>query len=117
MKLVLKSLKIVVRFSVYIFLLLLSGTNIYSNPNDPLAAYKIDKMWHFIDYDGKEIMPPQEYENVLGYSEGAICVSKMIGGVEKWGFIDIKGNLIIQPEYDNASLFSEGYALVYKVTE
>ncbi|MFB8790420.1 MAG: WG repeat-containing protein [Potamolinea sp.] len=31
---------------------------------------------------------------------------------EKWGYIDNKGNLVIQPQVDEANSFSEGVALV-----
>ncbi len=37
-----------------------------------------------------------------------ICVN------EKYGFMDIKGNVIVEPQYDDAGDFSEGYARVSK---
>ena len=31
---------------------------------------------------------------------------------DKWGFVDKKGNVVVDPKYDDVSLFSEGVALV-----
>jgi hypothetical protein len=42
------------------------------------------------------------------FSEGLARVQ--VG--EKWGFIDKTGNLVIQPQFDEASEFSEGLARV-----
>ena len=83
-----------------------------SKENKPLAAYKTANLWHFIDYQGKDIFPPIELENVLGYNEGMIAVSKNIQGIEKWGFINLSGEFVIPVQYDKVHLFSNGFAVV-----
>jgi hypothetical protein len=105
---------------LYLFLVLtiscvfLGETISQENTTKPLAAYKLDGLWHFIDYDGNELFPPVELENLMGCSEGMFCVSRLVDRKEKWGYMNNKGEMIIKPQYDKAMLFNEGYAVVFE---
>lgn len=91
-----------------------------SNPADnykPLAAYKADSLWHFVDYKGKELFSAIKLHNVMGYSDGMFCVSIMTEKTEKWGYLDTTGKFVIEPVYDKAMLFTEGYAVVFKFAQ
>ncbi len=101
--------------SAFLFVLSLIATNLFSQTEPkPLAAYKIDSLWHVVDYSGKDILKPFKAENVSAYSEGAFLFSVLKDGAEKQGFMNLKGEVIIPPIYDKALPFSEGYCLVMK---
>ena len=90
-----------------------------------LAPVEIDNKWGFIDTNGlmqieprfQAIIPSYQYRNQtkeyssngVGYfSEGlAAYVSS-----DKWGYIDLKGNPVIDNEYDYAGYFIDGLAMV-----
>lgn len=61
--------------------------------------------YRFID-SGIEL--PCRYEESRAFSEGLAAVCKN----GKWGYIDTTGTLVIDPQYQQANPFSEGYALV-----
>ncbi|MFH1051449.1 MAG: WG repeat-containing protein [bacterium] len=105
-------LKVILFF--ILFLPAITANSGQTGPYKPLAAYKIDSMWYFVNYDGNQIFAPKKLNNVLGYSEGFYCVSVMINNNEKWGYLDSTGKFIIEPKYDVAQLFSEGFATVYE---
>lgn len=48
------------------------------------------------------------FDNIEKFSDGLAAVEKD----GKWGYVDEKGNLIIQYKYEKASDFSSGYAIV-----
>lgn len=72
----------------------------------------------YIDKDGQLIIPFQfdaivageggESLDVNDFSEGLAAISKN----DKYGFIDTKGKVLIEPKYDWASSFSNGLAIV-----
>lgn len=72
----------------------------------------------YIDKDGQLIIPFQFDAIVAGeggeslefndFSEGLAAVSKN----DKYGFIDTKGKVVIEPKYEWASSFSDGLAIV-----
>lgn len=72
----------------------------------------------YIDKDGQLIIPFEFDAIVAGedgeslefndFSEGLAAVSKN----DKYGFIDTKGKVVIEPKYDWASNFSNGFAIV-----
>lgn len=72
----------------------------------------------YIDKDGQLIIPFQFDAIVAGeggesldfndFSEGLAAISKN----DKYGFIDTKGKVLIEPKYDWASSFSNGLAVV-----
>ena len=84
--------------------------------------------WGFINEVGNYVVNPQ-FDDVQSFSEGLATVSvggspitfggsqipATIGGVEgsKWGFIDKKGNYIVNPQFDDVwTGFEHGVALV-----
>ena len=58
----------------------------------------------------EQVVAPQ-YEDAKFFSEGFLPVKKD----GKWGYIDIRNNVAIPFEYDYASPYAEGYAVVGKV--
>lgn len=64
-----------------------------------------------IDAEGKAI-GSEKYEDAKMFlqADGYAAVKKG----EKWGFVDKKGKMIIEPQYDDARSFSNGYAAVKK---
>ncbi len=101
--------------TLIISLLLLLNINASASESffKPLAVYQNDSLWHFVNYEGNQIFPPQKLQNVFGYNDGMYCVSAMVDGKEKWGYLDSTGKFAIAPKYDKAMLFSEGFAVVY----
>ena len=71
-------------------------------------------LFGFVDYFGKVIIEPK-YNKVERFSEGLAAVCKPDEyGVEKWGFINTKGETIIPFTYSiMPEAFSDGLALVF----
>lgn len=93
------------------------------NFTDGLAwVEKVDGGEAFIDKTGKEVISLDDYDETKEFSEGLALVARDIDnnystgyyGIDKYGFIDKNGKLIIPLIYDSASSFSEGLALVKK---
>lgn len=63
--------------------------------------------WGFIDKDGKELMG--DYIRVDHFSAGLAPVQTRSG---LWGFIDTQGNMVIPPQFEWASSFSDNLAIV-----
>ena len=66
------------------------------------------KQCGIINCETGEITVPFEYDDLGNYSEGLIWAEKD----NKYGFIDINNNVVIQFKYDKAYDFSEGLAAV-----
>lgn len=65
----------------------------------------------YIDKTGNVVINSDEYSVIFrDFSDGLACVKKN----EKYGFIDTKGNVVIDFQYDKAFDFSEGLACVSK---
>ena len=62
-----------------------------------------------IDTEGKEFALPAGYE-LESYSDGLICLKKKDENV--WGFMNYKGEWIVQPEYRYAGPFLSGLAVL-----
>jgi len=62
----------------------------------------------FINKKGERITS-QLFERANRFSDGMAAIQLD----DKWGFIDTTGNIVIQPQYDIRSNFSEGLAPVY----
>ena len=100
-----------------VLILVLIVNSLFAQENSqPLAAYKIDSLWYFIDYNGNHLFEPVELENVKGYSEGLFAVSQKVDGKEVWGYLDLKGKFVIKPQFKKAGLFSDGWGLVLKIS-
>lgn len=50
-------------------------------------------------------------------SEGMAIIKKEIDGIYYYGFIDVNGKIVIEPQYLNVSKFRNGYSLALKVEE
>ena len=57
--------------------------------------------------DGSMVGP---YQSIRGFSEGLAPVKPLDS--DKYGFIDLEGNMVIAPQFDDASSFSEGFTRV-----
>ena len=97
-----------------------------------MAKVKKDEERYFIDKTGQEIKiqaPGEgiEYEEIGNFYEGLCRVSTLklrgfdlayfsdyddIAGI--WGFVNEKGNLVIEPQYIFANDFEDGFAIVCK---
>lgn len=82
------------------------GKQVYENAvvfagSEPTSV-KIDGKWCFIDKDGKRTSD-KTYTNARSFSNGlaAVCIG------EKWGFVDINENIVIDPQFYGAKDFTE----------
>ena len=81
--------------------------------SEGLAIASLDgKKWWHIDKTGKEVIP-MEYDRTLHFSEGLAAV-KLNG---KWGYLDTKGQVVIDFKYKTAGMFSGGKASVQAQTQ
>jgi hypothetical protein len=67
-------------------------------------------LWTFIDKQGN-VLHPFQFREVRHFSEGLAAVK--IG--QKWGYLNNKGQIVIEPTYSQAQDFQEGKALVREV--
>ena len=70
-----------------------------------------------INHKGKTIAVLKQAENVRMFSDGLAAFSvkipdKEYGSVIRWGFVDTKGKVMIQPIYDSVLDYTEGLAYV-----
>lgn len=82
---------------------------------DGLAAYEKPRtnLWGFRDASGKLVIEPQ-YEKVCDFSEGLALVCKTVGEVQKLGYIDTAGKMVIDAKYSiEPRSFHSGYARVF----
>lgn len=83
-----------------------------SNFNYGFAAVKLDEgKCYFIDKSGKK-MDDQMYADTRAFNEGLAPVQ--MNDSYLYGFLDTKGNVAIEPAYNNVSWFYEGLAAVCK---
>ena len=77
----------------------------------PAAEWKCG----FIDTTGEEVLPPIYYSIVSPhFSEGLAAIKEGPGENAKWGYINKKGEQIVQFKYDWATDFFDGFAIVTK---
>jgi hypothetical protein len=62
----------------------------------------------FVDSHGNTVIPPRHYDDVGVFRENLAAVK--IGN--KWGYIDLTGEQVIEPKFRKAGEFSEGLAAV-----
>ncbi len=62
--------------------------------------------------DGKIILGEKEFDRIYKFQEKRALFRKKEDGVEKYGFIDENGKVIVPPLYDEASSFYEGRSIV-----
>ena len=75
--------------------------------NDRLFVY-YDMVYHLIDSTGKTITD-QTYQDARVFNDSTYAAVRIN---DKWGFIDQDGNIVIEPQYENARSFSNGFAAV-----
>lgn len=84
--------------------------DVYMN-SDYISFSMNEKSGLYSIIENKEVIKP-DY-NYLGLpSEGLILYQKVKEG--KYGYLDVKGNVVIEAQYDNAESFKEGIAQVTK---
>ncbi|MBI4748795.1 MAG: WG repeat-containing protein [Acidobacteria bacterium] len=64
----------------------------------------------FINRHGEKVIDCLQFQSVNGFQEGLAAVQID----NKWGFINLQGQVVIQPEFEIAYDFSEGLSLVFK---
>jgi hypothetical protein len=80
--------------------------------SEGLAAVKFEEGWNYIDANGN-IISKDYYGDAQSFSEGLAAVKSKKN--QKWGFIDINGNEIIECRFTGIeSSFHSGYAYVTK---
>lgn len=101
--------------NIIIFLILvLSALPSIAN-EEIVAAYRANKMWHFVDRFGEEIFEPKSFYNIGSYSEGMIIFQGKRNLDEWWGYLDSSGNVaFIVDSVDMIREFHDGMAIVEK---
>ena len=79
----------------------------YCSLFDRITVRTGDK-YFFVDHDGKQIGATYDGAAMVAANDGYAAVK--VGS--QWGFADAKGELVIQPQYENARSFSLGLAPV-----
>jgi len=77
---------------------------------DGIAIVKKDSKYAAINNKGETIIDLSVYNKVKGFSDGLALVQKEVIG--NWGYIDTKGNEVIEPKYGYAESFKNGSATV-----
>lgn len=80
--------------------------------SDGLIKMEVGGKIGFVDYSGKEVVPPY-FAEAGDFSEDLCAVRSG----SKWGYIDKKGNNVIKYQFDIASQFSEGLALIVYISK
>jgi hypothetical protein len=63
--------------------------------------------YSYIDKSGKVVIDADKYDSACNFKDGLAAVYAVDKG---WGFIDIAGNEVIEPQFESAMSFSEGLA-------
>ena len=81
------------------------------NFHDGLAVAEINYQKHFINTQGKIVQPTIELENFNSYPlvDGT---RRLFQTTKGYGYLDGHNNVVIQPQFNKATNFSGGYALV-----
>lgn len=95
---------------IIIISMIFISLNLYSE--EPLAAYKYQGEWHFIDTDGNEMFDPPEFDNLAGYRDGLFLMTKVENNKRKWFYTNLDGEIAIETDADMARLFRDGRAIV-----
>ncbi len=78
-------------FAFFVLFLTICGTGQVLSQAKPLAAFKIDNYWYFLDESGKELFPAQEFEGVGSFSEGKFYAKKREKDTSLFYYFDISG--------------------------
>ncbi len=88
----------------------------YGTFSEGLIRFYSDKGTGFADTKGHVVYLLKYDSNIetANYSDGLLRINTRIGKKSGWGYLDREGNIVIEPIYDYAGDFSEGYACVMK---
>jgi hypothetical protein len=76
----------------------------------PLAAFRLDSVWYFIDSDGKQFLSPKKLKSVESYKEGFVHITFEYEGKNRNGLVTLDDKVAI-PDFDEIKQFSEGMAV------
>ena len=102
--------------------------------HEGLAAVKKGEQWAFINLKGEvvidyrdDILVPSQWQMPIDskneankypfFNNGRCLIKKTKNGIAHFGYINSKGITVIEPTFVNATYFSEGRAIVLKVTK
>jgi hypothetical protein len=95
---------------IIIISLLMFNYNLFAS--EPLAAYKYEGKWHFIDNEGNEMFEPPAFDNIAGYRDGLFLMTKIIQNKRKWFYVNTQGEIAFETDADVARLFRDDRAIV-----
>lgn len=75
-----------------------------------VAAVAIDSSWFFIDRDGRQLFI-NRFSDVSSFSDSLAAFTQ---DGENWGYVDMSGNIVIEPLYEIAEDFAGGFGIVSK---
>ncbi len=78
--------------------------------SEGVAAVAIDSYWFFIDTVGRQKFI-SVYRDASGFKEGLSAVTL---NHEEWGYVDMTGTFVIEPVFEVAEDFENGFAIVSK---
>lgn len=82
--------------------------------SEGLAAVRLNEKWGYVNSNGLLIIPAI-WDSAGTFREGMGYISISTNGIIKTGFVDNKGTLVYEPEFDDIlSYFSDGVAVVCK---
>ncbi len=101
---------------------------------DGYASFKVGNQWGFMDETGERVLDLRNdlvaHEVVqnavdLGVAsqmypvmlEERSIIKKNKDGIAHYGFIDLNGDVVIEPRFLNVSNFKDGYALALEISE
>ena len=87
------------------------SVNFFGNYEIIESAFEKDGNIGVID-NNRVILIPFKYDNVGRYHDDMAIVASRNGEEIKYGYYDRKGNLVIDLQYSDATIFYEGYATV-----
>ena len=78
------------------------------NYTQPINVQGVDGKWGYLSADGA-LIHKLELDQARGFTEEGFARFELNG---KWGFLKTDGSYLVEPSYDDASYFSNGYAAV-----
>ncbi|WP_117883108.1 WG repeat-containing protein [Aureibaculum luteum] len=105
----------------------LKDIDLVSPFNEDLAAVQKNEQWAFINKKGEkeidfrdgvvatEINSEDPSIKYPIFKEGKCIIKKLIDNTYYYGYMDNKGNTIIEPQFLNVTNFKEGFAIIMKI--
>lgn len=76
-----------------------------------LSDDKKTKYWHVMNHQGQRVLENLTYRNVGAFHRDVIPVQNE---AMMWGYIDLKGNVVIEPVFTGINRFYQGLAMMEK---